>query len=77
MLLDAFGPTSALQSWEINEGTSGRVLYGDMILTPLQRRRYGSQSNPVRGVSRKGSPVNRWKDNVIPYLLSAQYSEEQ
>ncbi|EYC18071.1 hypothetical protein Y032_0028g1663 [Ancylostoma ceylanicum] len=48
----------------------------DSVLTPLQRRRYGSQSNPVRGVSRKGSPVNRWKDNVIPYLLSAQYTEE-
>ncbi|EPB78810.1 astacin [Ancylostoma ceylanicum] len=77
VLLAVFGWTSALQSWEVNEGISGLVLYGDMILTPLQRRRYGSQSNPVRGVSRKGSPVNRWKDNVIPYLLSAQYTEEQ
>ncbi|KAK6746932.1 hypothetical protein RB195_000277 [Necator americanus] len=35
------------------------------------------RSNPVRGVSRKGNSVNRWSNNIIPYTLSSQYSEEQ
>ncbi|KAK5984024.1 Zinc metalloproteinase nas-12 [Trichostrongylus colubriformis] len=47
------------------------------VLTPLQRRRYETQKNPVRGVSRKESAVNRWYDNIIPYTLSSQYSDEQ
>ncbi|VDM77573.1 unnamed protein product, partial [Strongylus vulgaris] len=47
------------------------------VLTPLQRQRYGTNNNPVRGVSKKGNPFNRWKNNVIPYMLSAQYTAEQ
>ncbi|VDO64748.1 unnamed protein product [Haemonchus placei] len=43
----------------------------------MQRRRYGIQKNPVRGVSRKDHVVNRWQGNIIPYTLSSDYSDEQ
>ncbi|CAJ0602420.1 unnamed protein product [Cylicocyclus nassatus] len=51
--------------------------YGVQILTPLQRQRYGKGNSPVRGTSRKRNSRNRWRNNVVPYMLSAQYSKEQ
>ncbi|WKY05400.1 hypothetical protein Q1695_005980 [Nippostrongylus brasiliensis] len=65
------------QSWLINENSPTKLLYGDMILTPMQQRRYGDQKNSVRGVSRKENSFNRWKDNIIPYKISTQYTNDQ
>ncbi|XGW28951.1 hypothetical protein V3C99_008616 [Haemonchus contortus] len=69
--------TPIVQPWQINENSPASPVFGDMILTPLQRRRYGIQKNPVRGVSRKDHVVNRWQGNIIPYTLSSDYSDEQ
>ncbi|CAJ0953830.1 unnamed protein product, partial [Mesorhabditis belari] len=53
-------------------------MFGDMLLTPQQLSRYiENGSLLVRGVSRKESPHNRWKDNLVPFAISPQYTSAQ
>ncbi|VDM54384.1 unnamed protein product [Angiostrongylus costaricensis] len=47
------------------------------FLTPKQRRRYAFQTNSLHGISLKERTFSRWKDNVVPYTLSSDYSTEQ
>ncbi|CAB3406264.1 unnamed protein product [Caenorhabditis bovis] len=70
----------AIQSWEINENSkSSFPLFGDMILTPAQLSRYqnSSKSSPVRSVNLKETSMNRWANNIIPIVISPQYSPAQ
>ncbi|CAD6192913.1 unnamed protein product [Caenorhabditis auriculariae] len=68
------------QAWEINEGLRDGPIYGDMLLTPIQQQRYDLGNDTaltVRGVSVKESAFNRWDDNIVPFIISPQYSSQQ
>lgn len=50
------------------------------VLTPAQLIRYENSKDSdlsIRGVSIKGSSMNRWSNNIVPYVISPQYSPAQ
>ncbi|EGT37847.1 CBN-NAS-12 protein [Caenorhabditis brenneri] len=73
------------QSWEINQElirneNKDHTVFGDMLLTPAQLLRYENSKDSdltIRGVSIKGNSMNRWGNNIVPYVISPQYSATQ
>ncbi|UMM29086.1 hypothetical protein L5515_011624 [Caenorhabditis briggsae] len=73
------------QSWEINQDlvtneNKEHTVFGDMLLTPAQLLRYENSKDSdltIRGVSIKGNSNNRWENNIVPFVISPQYSATQ
>lgn len=62
---------------EVNaNSTNSDIVYGDILLTPVQRARINAATNggiAHRAIIRdRGS--NRWPRNVVPYEISSIYS---
>uniref|UniRef100_A0A914CV83 Metalloendopeptidase n=1 Tax=Acrobeloides nanus TaxID=290746 RepID=A0A914CV83_9BILA len=67
---------SSVPIYEINEKSSNSaILYGDVLISPkqLQLRKLNDQKD----VTIKEKHNNRWTNNIIPYILSSQYSERE